>query len=69
LFIGGADGRRPCDGIEWDYLRGLGDESLMLFHEYFHGETGRGLGANHQTGWSAMVAVLIGRYCSGIRKK
>jgi poly(3-hydroxybutyrate) depolymerase len=30
-----------------------------LFHEYFHGETGRGLGASHQTGWSALVALLL----------
>ena len=32
---------------------------LVLFHEYFHGETGRGLGASHQTGWSALVALLL----------
>ena len=32
---------------------------LVLFHEYFHGETGRGLGASHQTGWTALVAPLI----------
>jgi hypothetical protein len=32
---------------------------LVLFYEYFHGETGAGLGANHQTGWTALVAKLI----------
>jgi poly(3-hydroxybutyrate) depolymerase len=32
---------------------------LVLFHEYFHGENGRGLGASHQTGWSALVALLL----------
>jgi hypothetical protein len=32
---------------------------LPLFHEYFHGDTGRGLGASHQTGWTALVARLI----------
>ena len=31
----------------------------MLFHEYFHGETGKGLGASHQTGWTALVAKLL----------
>jgi hypothetical protein len=31
----------------------------VLFHEYFHAETGRGLGASHQTGWTALVARLI----------
>jgi len=33
----------------------------VLFHEYFHGETGRGLGASHQTGWTALVALLLQR--------
>jgi hypothetical protein len=32
---------------------------LVLFHEYFHGETGRGLGASHQTGWTALTAKLL----------
>jgi hypothetical protein len=32
---------------------------MVLFHEYFHGETGQGLGASHQTGWTALVARLI----------
>jgi hypothetical protein len=34
---------------------------LLLFHEYFHGETGQGLGAAHQTGWSGLVANLVMR--------
>ncbi len=34
----------------------------VLFHEYFHGDTGRGLGASHQTGWSALVALLLRAY-------
>jgi hypothetical protein len=32
---------------------------LLLFHEYFHGENGRGLGASHQTGWTALVTRLV----------
>jgi hypothetical protein len=32
---------------------------LVLFHEYFHGETGLGLGASHQTGWTALTAKLL----------
>jgi hypothetical protein len=36
-------------------------QDLLLFHEYFHGETGQGLGAAHQTGWSALVANLVFR--------
>ena len=31
----------------------------MLFHEYFHGESGKGLGASHQTGWTALVIRLL----------
>ena len=31
----------------------------MLFHEYFHGDTGRGVGASHQTGWTGLVALLL----------
>jgi hypothetical protein len=34
-----------------------------LFHEYFHGDTGAGLGASHQTGWAGVVAKLIQQYC------
>jgi hypothetical protein len=34
-------------------------KDMVLFHEYFHGESGRGLGASHQTGWTALVARLI----------
>jgi hypothetical protein len=34
-------------------------KDLVLFHEYFHGDNGRGLGANHQTGWTALVAKLL----------
>jgi hypothetical protein len=32
---------------------------LLPFHEYFHGDTGRGVGAYHQTGWTALVADLV----------
>ena len=32
---------------------------LVLFHEYFHGDNGRGVGASHQTGWSGLVALLL----------
>ncbi len=42
----------------WFYQQ-PGNEHLLLFYEYFHGDTGYGLGASHQTGWSALVAELI----------
>jgi hypothetical protein len=53
LFLPGPDGTRPCDGGH------AGDP--LLFHEYFHAETGRGLGASHQTGWTACIADLLQR--------
>jgi hypothetical protein len=61
LFLPDARGRRPCHG---DNLRYADDPSLaglVLFYEYFHGDTGRGLGASHQTGWTALAANLIER--------
>jgi hypothetical protein len=66
LFLQGPDGTRPA-------LRGTGlpqssgVDDPLLFHEYFHGETGQGLGASHQTGWTALVAVLIQEFSA--RKK
>ncbi len=53
LFLPGPDGTRPCDGGR--------DGDPLLFHEYFHAETGRGLGASHQTGWTACIADLLQR--------
>jgi len=66
LFVPGADGRRPAHG--WvDRLQH--DERWrgnITFFEYFHGDNGAGLGASHQTGWTALVADLItGRRLSG----
>ncbi len=55
LFVPGADGRRPCHGDDARYASDPRFRELVLFHEYFHGETGEGLGASHQTGWTALV--------------
>jgi hypothetical protein len=59
LFVPGGDGQRACHsgGPLVDEKKRLKD--LVLFHEYFHAETGQGLGASHQTGWTALVARLI----------
>jgi hypothetical protein len=38
-------------------------QELILFYEYFHGDSGKGLGASHQTGWTGLVAELIRKYC------
>ena len=58
LFTIGANGRRPCHGDDAFYDRPA-NRDLVLFHEYFDPETGRGLGASHQTGWTALVARLL----------
>ena len=55
LFVPGADGRRPFAGGDERFDRDPHWRELALFHEYFDGDTGRGLGASHQTGWTALV--------------
>ena len=62
LFKKDADGNRRSYGeYNWFYQQ-KGNEHLVLFYEYFHGDTGFGLGASHQTGWTALVAELINQY-------
>ncbi len=51
--------RKLYGGYNWFYKK-PGNEDLVLFYEYFHGDTGSGLGASHQTGWTSLVADLIG---------
>lgn len=60
LFVSEADGHRPCHGDDGRLAGVPGFEGLVLFHEYFHAETGRGLGASHQTGWTALIAECLG---------
>jgi mannosylglycerate hydrolase MGH1-like protein len=55
LFLPGEDGRRPCHGQQWHFATDPHWRELLLYHEYFHAETGQGLGASHQTGWTALV--------------
>jgi hypothetical protein len=59
LFTRDEDGRRPFNGDVALFQNDPRWRDLILFHEYFHGETGEGLGASHQTGWTALVAKLI----------
>jgi hypothetical protein len=58
LFRPDPSGRRPCHGAELRYANDPNWKDLILFNEYFHGDSGRGCGASHQTGWTAMAAVL-----------
>ena len=59
LFLRDADGRRPCFGGVDRLQRDPAWRDNLLFNEYFHGDNGAGLGASHQTGWTAVVADLI----------
>jgi hypothetical protein len=56
LFLPDERGFRPCHGGDRRFADDPNWKDFLLFHEYFHGETGRGLGASHQTGWTAIVA-------------
>ena len=55
IFIPDAAGFRPCHGNDPRYASDPHWKDLLLFHEYFHGDDGRGVGASHQTGWTALV--------------
>lgn len=59
LFLPDEDGKRPCFGESQFYQKSESWQDLLLFHEFFHGETGEGLGASHQTGWTALVVRLV----------
>ena len=60
-FLPDRDGRRPSHGGRTAYATDPWFRDLVLFHEFFHGDDGRGLGASHQTGWTALVANLLER--------
>jgi hypothetical protein len=55
IFRCDGGGCRPCHGNDPRYARDPHFRDLVLFHEYFHADTGRGVGASHQTGWTALV--------------
>jgi hypothetical protein len=59
LFLRGPDGRRAVHGATERFQRDPHWRDLVPFFEYFHGDTGAGLGASHQTGWTALVATLL----------
>jgi hypothetical protein len=59
VFLSGTDGKRPCHGSDPRYTQDPHCRDLVLFYEYFHGDNGKGLGASHQTGWTALVATML----------
>ncbi|GAC1486845.1 MAG: glucosidase [Flavisolibacter sp.] len=59
IFMRDETGQRKVFGpYNWFYQKEE-NKNLVLYHEYFHGDNGRGLGASHQTGWTALVANLL----------
>jgi hypothetical protein len=62
LFLKDDAGRRPVHGDRRKFQTDPHWRDLILFHEYFDGNTGAGLGASHQTGWTGVVAKLIQQY-------
>ncbi len=63
LFLRDQSGRRPFNGNYEIMQSDPHWRDYLLFHEYFHGENGTGLGASHQTGWTGLVAMLIQQQC------
>ncbi|MGH9253795.1 MAG: MGH1-like glycoside hydrolase domain-containing protein [Vicinamibacterales bacterium] len=59
MFARNAEGRRPIYGGAEKFQTDPHWRDYLLFHEYFHGDNGAGLGASHQTGWTGLVARLI----------
>jgi hypothetical protein len=60
IFTINEHGRRPCFGDNFRYAEDSNWRDYVLFHEYYHGEIGCGLGANHQTGWTALITRILG---------
>jgi hypothetical protein len=59
IFLRNEEGRRPVFGDSRIEQTDIRFRDNVLFYEYFHGDTGRGLGASHQTGWTALIALLL----------
>jgi len=59
IFLRNEKGERPVYQGVAKFQADPNWNELILFHEYFHGDTGRGVGANHQTGWTGLVSKLL----------
>jgi hypothetical protein len=59
LFERGPDGRRPFNGENGLFQNDPHWRDHILFNEYFNGDNGTGVGASHQTGWTALIAKMI----------
>jgi hypothetical protein len=62
IFVRNGSGERPLYGRIGKFQTDPHWRDYIMFHEYFHGDTGEGLGAAHQTGWTGLVASLIAEW-------
>ncbi len=67
LFLPDTSGGRACHGDDQRYAGDPHWRNYPLFYEYFHGDTGRGIGASHQTGWTALVSTILRDLRSGAK--
>jgi len=68
IFLRDSAGRRPVFGASRKLQHDPYWRDYLLFYEYFHGDSGAGVGASHQTGWTGLIAKLLqqrGEYCTG----
>ena len=59
IFLKNEKGERPVHGASRTFQENPFWKDYPLFYEYFHGDTGRGVGASHQTGWTGVIAVVM----------
>ena len=59
VFQTDENGDRPVNAQHSEIYKDPHFKDLVMFYEYFHGDTGRGIGASHQTGWTALIANMI----------
>jgi hypothetical protein len=59
IFLRDESGRRPVYGNAGKFQSDPHWRDHILFYEYFHGDSGEGIGASHQTGWTGLVATLV----------
>lgn len=59
IFHPDENGHRACNASDRRFAEDPDWRNLVLIYEYFHGDTGHGLGASHQTGWTALVTRLL----------
>ena len=64
IFLRTSDGNRPCYGGTQKFQKDPHWRDHLLFHEYFHGDNGAGLGASHQTGWTGIIARAMHLFAS-----